>query len=280
MDMETTLDRATRLLLLRPEFRRMDGGTKLHAVIPSTQIALCGARPRESSAWQDALGEVEVRAIRAQPDCKRCAERMPPAEEEGRPSNWGYIRTSTGAQSLGRDAQWSALTRYNIPLGAHMVAHDHIVQEVASGAAGTARPVLDAITARLKKGDILVVARLDRLGRSVRELAAFVEFASTRGVRLISVLDQVDTGSAHGRLLTHVLAAAAEYELELLRDRTRWAMRAARERGIHCGRPWSLGEVEVRAIRAQHAEGVTVAELARAYHVSESTVRRRLAEPR
>ena len=159
-----------------------------------------------------------------------------------------------------------------------MVAHDRIVQEIASGAAGTARPVLDALTARLRTGDTLVVARLDRLGRSVRELAAFVEFASTRGVRLISVLDQVDTNSAHGRLLTHVLAAAAEYELEILRDRTRWAMRAARERGIHCGRPWSLGEVEVRAIRAQHAEGVTVAELARAYHVSESTVRRRLAD--
>lgn len=252
--------------LVQPiELRRIQGGQRLHAVPRGDDLALCGAR--STRGWTDLPWEGDV------PDCKRCASRMPQLPKATTSTTYGYVRVSTGSQTLGVEAQLTALaTHADLDVG-------RIVAETASGGVGATRPVLTALLEVLQRGDTLVVARLDRLGRSVRELARIVDELGDRGVRVVSVVDQVDTSSAHGRLLTHVLAAAAEYELELIRDRTREAVARARESGVHCGRPYALGEVEVRAIRAQVTEGVPIAELARDYHVSESTIRRRLAEP-
>jgi len=150
------------------------------------------------------------------------------------------------------------------------VAENAVRVEVASGAGK--RPELERLVAELECGDHLVVARLDRLGRSVGQLSALVHDLHTRGVLVVSCLDGLRSDTVGGRLLLHVLSAAAQYERELLSERTRGALAEAKRRGVHVGRPRRLGDVEMRAIIAQLEEGATVAELARSYHCSARTL--------
>lgn len=176
---------------------------------------------------------------------------------------YGYARVSTGGQSLGLGDQLAALVRAGVPESA-------IVTEVASGAA--ARPLLEGLVAGSARGDEIVVARLDRLGRSMTQLAALVSDLDARGVGVRSLADGLDSRSTGGRLLLHILAAAAQYERELLSERTRAALGEARRRGVRLGRPRKLGPLEVRAIIAQLDAGLSVASAARAHHVSQSTL--------
>ena len=128
----------------------------------------------------------------------------------------GYARVSTDDQTL--DLQRDALKRAKCR---------HTYEEHASGK-NTARPELDGCLKTLRKGDTLVVWRLDRLGRSLRDLIQLTQDLQGRGIGLESLTEKIDTFSTTGKLVFHVFAALAEFERNLIRERT---LTASRRRG-------------------------------------------------
>ena len=182
---------------------------------------------------------------------------------------FGYARVSTATQNL--DAQRVAL------LAAGVDAR-HLRVETASGRRDD-RPVLAGLLAEVDKGDSVVVAKLDRLGRSVSHLVRVVEELERRGVALRSLSEQIDTSTSAGRFMVHMLAALAQMEADLIRERTLDGLAAARSRGRVGGRPTVMSPDRLATARASVADGQSVAAVARALGVSVSTVRRHLAVP-
>jgi len=178
----------------------------------------------------------------------------------------GYARVSTDEQNL--DLQLKALRA----AGCVRIYRDSGV----SGAAG-ARPGLRKAFKALRSGDALVVWRLDRLGRSVIHLLESIRILQEREIGFHSLQEQIDTTSAAGRFYLHMLAALAEFERELIRDRTRAGMAAARERGIAIGRPRKMSEAQVGEARERLANGEKAGIVAATYRVSTLTLRRALA---
>jgi DNA invertase Pin-like site-specific DNA recombinase len=137
----------------------------------------------------------------------------------------GYARVSTDEQ----DAALQLDALINAGCGA-------VFQDKASGASAC-RPALDDALKHLKPGDTLVAWRLDRLGRSLQHLIAIVTTLEERRVGFRSLTEAIDTNTAGGRLLFHVMGALAEFERSLIAERTRAGMAAAKARGRHVGRP-------------------------------------------
>ena len=137
----------------------------------------------------------------------------------------GYARVSTEDQATA--AQIDAL---------RAAGCTDIVEERASGASRT-RPLLARLLARLRAGDTLVVARIDRLARSLAHLLAVIETLRARGAHFRSLGDPIDTSSPQGLFTLQVLGAAAEFERALIRERTRAGLAAARARGRIGGNP-------------------------------------------
>jgi DNA invertase Pin-like site-specific DNA recombinase len=177
----------------------------------------------------------------------------------------GYARVSTGEQTL--DAQKDALRAAGCA---------EIFSDVASGAT-IARTGLEAVLAALRPGDTLVVARLDRLGRSMPHLVATVHELAARGVGFKSLAESIDTTSAAGRLVLHIFASLADFERELIRERTREALAAKKRRGEHVGRRRALAPSRVSAAREMLANGHGAAHVARILKVGRSTLYRALA---
>lgn len=174
----------------------------------------------------------------------------------------GYARVSTADQSLvAQEAQLRAA-------GCEVVYSD-----VMTGTAGS-RPQWDACLKGLRKGDALVITKLDRAGRSLKHLMDVSEDLTSRGVEL-KVLDQaIDTSTSPGRLMMHLLGAVAEFERALVSERTKNAM-AGRARGRNGGRPKALSPKALqRAQELYDAGQMTVKEVARAVGVSEATLYR------
>ena len=149
------------------------------------------------------------------------------------------------------------------------------------GAAGpmsgtrTDRPQLAAALEFARQGDVLVVARLDRLARSMRQLLTTVDTLQARGIGLRSLHENIDTTSATGRLILHIFAALGQFEVELLRERTRTALAASRARGRIGGRPPALDAIKVKAAKAMLASGtMTASEIAQQIGCSASTLYR------
>ena len=179
----------------------------------------------------------------------------------------GYARVSTKAQKL--DLQLDALRR----AGCEQIFHDHGV----SGAK-TKRPGLDKALASLRAGDVLVIYKLDRLGRSVEHLAALLREFHARGIHLCALSEGIDTQTIGGKLVFHVFSAVAEFQRDLIRENTLAGLEAARERGKRLGRPKRLSAQKVReARRAVHRDGVSYAAAARRFGVSPATVWRAVA---
>ena len=149
----------------------------------------------------------------------------------------GYVRISKSDGSQSLDLQRDALL-------AAGVAPDRIYEDRASGRYD-ARPGLEACLKALRSEDTLVVWKLDRLGRNLRHLVTLVETLHHREVELKVVTGQgaqVDTTTANGRLVFGIFAALAEFEAELIRERTRVGLAAARARGRRGGRPRKMTE--------------------------------------
>ena len=175
----------------------------------------------------------------------------------------GYARVSTVDQHL--DLQRNALRL----AGCNRIFEDHGV----SGS-NEQRGGLSSMLKALRRGDILVVWRLDRLGRSIIHLISMVESLKRRGIGFVSLTESIDTSSAGGQLIFHILAALAEFEKSLIRERTITGIAAAKARGKLPGRRLALTEVQCMEIRATLNSGVSLREVARNYNVHPRTVLR------
>jgi len=150
--------------------------------------------------------------------------------------------------------------------------------EDAAGQSRRDRPGLAGAIAAAKAGDVFVVWRLDRLGRSLRHLLGIIETLRDRGVILRSLTEAVDTSTATGKLVYGILSSIAEFERELIRERTVAGMRAARRRGVHCGRRRALTASQVEVARlALTAPDASIADVARELRVGRATLYRELS---
>lgn len=173
----------------------------------------------------------------------------------------GYARVSTVEQTAA--AQLDRLTDD----GCERVFTD----EAVSGAQAS-RPQLDAMIGQLRAGDEIVVYSLSRLGRSTRNLLDLVERFEADGVKLVSLTESIDTSTPAGRMVITVLAAVAELEREMIRDRTVAGLAAARTRGRVGGRPPALNPEQVDAARRLRRSGSSIREVAVALGAKRSTV--------
>ncbi|VTN81730.1 DNA-invertase [Klebsiella pneumoniae] len=157
----------------------------------------------------------------------------------------GYARVSTGDQNL--NLQKNALVRAEC---------EQIFEDTASGK-NARRPGLRRAIRRLKPGDSLVVWKLDRLGRSVRDLITLVSELQDRGIHFRSLTDSIDTSTPAGRFFFHVMSALAEMERELIVERTRAGLAAAREQGRVGGRRRVMTTEVVERYRRMLGTGAT-----------------------
>lgn len=147
-------------------------------------------------------------------------------------------------------------------------------QETASGAQRD-RPELLAALEYMREGDTLVVWKLDRLARSLKQLIETVEGLEQRGVGFRSLTENIDTTSPGGKLVFHIFAALAEFERGLIRERTMAGLASAKARGRVGGRPKALSDKDKAAARALLADGdITVTEVAQRVGVSPATLYR------
>jgi len=176
----------------------------------------------------------------------------------------GYARVSTRDQNLA--LQLDALTQAGC---------ERIFQEKVSGAIKD-RPELDHLLALLRPGDTVYIYKLDRLGRSLKHLLDMVAEFEFRGVGLVSLTDAINTASPQGRLVFNLFASLAEFERELIRERTQAGLAAARARGRVGGRRRGLSkEAERTAIVAEtlyKEQQLGVNEIARQLRISKVTL--------
>ncbi len=156
----------------------------------------------------------------------------------------GYARVSTKEQNV--EMQVDALKKAQC---------EQVFTEVASGA-NTTRPVLDDLLSRLRSGDVLVIWKLDRLGRSLKHLVTLTNELLERQIGLVSLNDPIDTTTPQGRLIFNIFASLAEFERDLIRERTQAGLEAARARGRKGGRPRGLSkQAEATAMAAETLYG-------------------------
>jgi DNA invertase Pin-like site-specific DNA recombinase len=181
----------------------------------------------------------------------------------------GYARVSTRDQKA--HLQLDALREAGC---------EKIFEETASGGRRD-RPELNAALEFMRAGDTLVVWKLDRLARSTRQLLETVELLSKRQMGFKTVTQDIDTTNAGGRLIFTVFGAIAEFEREIIRERTRAGLDAARSRGRKGGRPRSLSDKDLKQARALLTDPeITVEDIARRFGVGPSTLYRYLPAAR
>lgn len=176
----------------------------------------------------------------------------------------GYARVSTSDQKL--DHQLDILARARCD----KVFVDHGV----SGSKAT-RPGLDDALRFLVSGDILVVYKLDRLGRSVLHLSDLITRLDNEGIHFCSLTEGIDTTTSGGKLVFHIFAAMAEFHRDLIRENTLHGLEAARKRGSKLGRPRLMSETRtLEAHRYMEQNGMTAEITARRFNISSSTLLR------
>lgn len=181
----------------------------------------------------------------------------------------GYARVSKQEQDLG--LQLDALTKEGC---------EKIFQEKASGAQRD-RPELKAALDYMREGDTLVVWKIDRLARSMKQLIETIESFQDRGIGFKSLQDPIDTSSPSGKLVFHIFAALAEFERGVIRERTTAGLMAARERGRVGGRPPALSAKDLQVAKAMLKNSdITVAAVARRLNVAASTLYRHIPHAR
>ena len=179
----------------------------------------------------------------------------------------GYARVSTKDQNL--DLQRDALK------GAGC---EKIFEDNGMSGSKMVRPGLEKALSHVRKDDILVVWKLDRLGRTIRGLIELVNELRDRDVQFRSLTEGFDTTTAAGRMLFHIIGALAEMERDLIRERTHAGLAAARARGRKGGRKRKLDDVKLRLARAMLADrDVSVRDAAAALNVDRATLYRALA---
>lgn len=188
------------------------------------------------------------------------AKRRQSAKASGAGIRVGYARVSTDDQNL--DLQRDAL-------GA--AGCQAVYEENASGKS-VVRPELENCLKALRPGDTLVVWRLDRLGRSLGDLVAIITGLDEHGISFESLTEKIDTNSAAGRLIFHVFAALAEFERNLIRERTMAGLAAARQRGRIGGRKPKVDSKMIKKMKAMKGGGMSISSIAGDLGLARSTV--------
>lgn len=178
----------------------------------------------------------------------------------------GYARVSTEDQNL--DLQRQALTAAGC---------EHIFEDQVSGAVAE-RPGLSQALKTVGAGDVLVVWKLDRLGRSLSHLIAVIQDLGDRGAGFRSLSENIDTTTAGGRLVFHMMGALAEFERALIGERTRAGIAAAKTRGVHVGRRKALTPAQISHARMLIERGESPSVVARTLNVGRSTLYRALEQ--
>jgi DNA invertase Pin-like site-specific DNA recombinase len=178
----------------------------------------------------------------------------------------GYARVSTLEQTL--DLQKDALDK---------AACDTTFTDTASGAK-TKRDGLEQALSHLRAGDTLVVWRLDRLGRSLKHLIETITSLDERGIGFLSLTENIDTTSSTGKLVFHIFGALAEFERNLIRDRTLAGLAAARARGRQGGRPRVKSLTtpqQIAMLQALHQDkSNSIEQICATFHISRATLYR------
>lgn len=181
--------------------------------------------------------------------------------------NIGYARVSTAEQNL--DMQLDALKK---------VECEKIFQDIASGAREDRLGLAEALEF-LRPEDTLVVWKLDRLGRSLPHLVQTITELQNRKVYFMSIQEKIDTTSPGGKLIFHVFSALAEFERDIIRERTLAGLAAARLRGRKGGRPRKITAEMIESARELLADNKrSVREVAKVLHISTTTLYRYLKE--
>jgi len=174
----------------------------------------------------------------------------------------GYARVSTKDQNL--TVQTQSLEEANC---------EKVFSDKISGLRAT-RPGLSDALAHLRPGDTFVVWKLDRLGRSVKNLIQFIEELKEREVEFISITDSVDTTTPAGRFFFHMMASLAQMERELIAERTMAGLKAARKQGRIGGRPPKMTPSKLAAAKQLLAAGTPTKDIAKNLDISVATLYR------
>jgi DNA invertase Pin-like site-specific DNA recombinase len=183
----------------------------------------------------------------------------------------GYLRVSTseqGTSGLGLDAQEAAV-------GAHCEQRQWVLaaieREIASGAKQKRRPVLEATLSQLASGDVLIVAKADRLARSLSAYVRLIDRARSEGWAIVAADGSVDLTTPHGRAMSAMAAVFGELEAELIGDRTKVALAAAKAKGVQLGRrPAPLPARVGRQMESMRSRGLSLRTIAT--HLNERDV--------
>ncbi len=178
----------------------------------------------------------------------------------------GYARVSTQDQSM--DLQKDALLKAGCK---------EVFEDIISGSKSD-REGLDKLLKYVRPGDTVVVWKLDRLGRSLKHLIEIVQMFNERGIGFRSLQENIDTTTASGKLFLHIFGALAEFERELIKERTLAGLKAAAERGRKGGRPRVMDEKKVEQARALHRSKIPIAEICETLDISKGTLYRNLTE--
>jgi len=181
-------------------------------------------------------------------------------------ANIGYARVSTTDQTT--DLQTDALGA----AGCEKIFSDEI-----SGSTKD-RPGLTQALEYLREGDVLIVWRLDRLGRSIRNLIELINDLQSRGIGFRSLTEAIDTSTPGGQLVFHLFAALAEFERAIIRERVNAGLVAARRRGRVGGRPSVVTDSKASAITALAAQGLSVSEICISLGISRASYFRHKAK--
>jgi DNA invertase Pin-like site-specific DNA recombinase len=172
----------------------------------------------------------------------------------------GYARVSTHDQTL--DLQRDALNKAGC---------ERIFTDTVSGTKEERKGLREALS-HLRRGDTLVVWRLDRLGRSLRHLIDTVTELNAKGVGFKSLQENIDTTTSGGKLVFHIFGALAEFEREIIRERTQAGLTSARSRGKVGGRPKALTPKEIQMLRGMSADkSLTVADICKTLGIGRTT---------
>jgi DNA invertase Pin-like site-specific DNA recombinase len=176
----------------------------------------------------------------------------------------GYARVSTTDQNP--DLQIDALLKSGVD-------RRHIFEDRMSGMRAD-RPKLNEVLEYLTEGDVLVVWKLDRLARSLPHLIEIVAGLDRRGIGFRSLTENIDTTTAGGRLTFHIFGALAQFERDIIRERTVAGLEAAAARGRKGGRPKAMGAGKIEAARRLLADGMPIKDVAATLEVGISTLYR------
>lgn len=177
---------------------------------------------------------------------------------------FGYARVSTEQQNL--DRQLDALKKYGC---------DMIFNEKMTGTKKE-RPELSKMIDRMTEGDTVVIESLSRLGRSTKDLIELTELFQSKGVHLVSLKESIDTSTSTGKLLFTLMSAIAQFERDVIADRTREGLRSARARGRMGGRPKANPDAVKKAIKLYNTQQYSITEIEDLTGIKKSTLYRNL----